>query len=225
MDPKLILYLKELFLSLLRKTGRKGIDKLIDRLLKSDFFTAPASTRFHLSVEGGLLQHSINVYYALKDLLRDNGDGTYSYVVAGQVAATITESTLITISLLHDYCKIHLYKKNKRNRKNEQGRWEEYDYYDLDERYPLGHGEKSVIMLLQFLRLSAEEIFAIRYHMGFDANTNANSFGAAVEKYPIIWALHTADMLASRVMEATESNRPAYLPTLEEIEAQEKKSA
>lgn len=192
------------------KIKREGVDKLMNYVRKSDFYTAPSSTAFHLSVAGGLLQHSINVMKALRDILTDNGDGTYSYMLLGSEVAKISEETLVLISLFHDICKTKFYTVEKRNKKID-GSWVEVDTFAIDDEIPYGHGEKSVMMLEAFMKLSLDEKMAIRWHMGFPEDFQGrNTFSQAVDKYPIIWALHTADLMASKFMEDKEDNRPGF---------------
>ena len=144
---------------------REGADKLLEYLLspQSDFFTAPASTRCHGSYEGGLLEHSLNVYKCLKDYLeRSRAKEVYKM--------NYSEESIAISALLHDICKVNFYKVDYRNAKNDQGVWEKVPYYTIDDKLPYGHGEKSVYIITGFMRLSREEAFAIRYHMGFSAN-------------------------------------------------------
>lgn len=200
------------FETLLSKVSRVGINDLIEYIRNSDFYKAPASTRYHLSVEGGLLQHSLNVYRALKGILKDTGNGSYSYLCDGIEVASLSEENLIIISLLHDICKVNSYAVEKRNRKNDEGVWEEYDFYITDEKFPYGHGEKSVLIISNFIKLSDIEQMSIRWHMGFpDEFAGKMAYGSAVEKYPVIIAVNTADMLASRIMESKETNNNEWL--------------
>ena len=202
------------FESEFKKIKREGADQLYDYIKnKSDMFTAPGSTKFHLSVKGGLLQHSLNVLDALKSILHDNGDGTYSYLVCGQKINdkrfVFTEENLIVVSLLHDICKTGYYKVEQRWKKDENNKWESYDAFVTDDKFPLGHGEKSCLMIQQFMKLEQAELYAIRWHMGFTDNSIPaciNTLSMAIDKYPIIWALHNADMIASHFMEDTEGN-------------------
>lgn len=178
---------------------REGSDKLLEYLLspKSDFFFAPASTKYHSAYEGGLAQHSINVYHCLCDYLaRQRVKEVYHLTADGETAAVI--------ALLHDICKVNFYKVDYRNSKNEQGVWEKVPYYRIDDQLPYGHGEKSVYIISGFMRLSREEAIAIRYHMGFSGIEDRNSIGAAFEKWPLAFALSTADMEASYFLENRE---------------------
>lgn len=178
---------------------REGADKLLEYLLspKSDFFSAPASTKYHSAYEGGLAQHSINVYHCLCDYLaRQRVKEVYHLTADGETAAVI--------ALLHDICKVNFYKVDYRNSKNEQGVWEKVPYYRIDDQLPYGHGEKSVYIISGFMRLSREEAIAIRYHMGFSGIEDRNSIGSAFEKWPLAFALSTADMEASYFLESRE---------------------
>ena len=148
--------MREKFIELLRSTGREGIEDVVDFLDRTDFYKAPASTRFHGSFEGGLLQHSMKVYEILK-----------SKVENCVVDMEISEDTLIISALLHDVCKVNFYKVDYRNAKNERGEWEKVPYYTIDDTIPYGHGEKSVMMLSEYIRLTAEEQNAISWLMGF----------------------------------------------------------
>lgn len=190
---------KEAFLSIYReKITRPGSDKLLEWLLsdKSDFFTAPASTRYHGSYEGGLLEHSLNVYNCLKDYLtRSRTREIYKM--------DYEEETVAVAALLHDICKVNFYKVDYRNAKNEKGVWEKVPYYAVDDQLPYGHGEKSVYIVSGFMRLTREEAFAIRYHMGFSGIEDKNVIGRVFEQFPLAFALCTADMEASYFLEGT----------------------
>lgn len=184
--------LVEKFESLLQSTDRDGVDKLVKYIRTTDFYTAPASTRFHSSYEGGLLQHSINVYEMLEAKSKTE---TWKDIVKD-------ESTIIIVSLLHDLCKANYYAIEMRNKKNEQGKWEQVPFYTVDDQSPYGHGEKSVMMLMEFIKLTAEEKYAIRWHMGFsEPKDNYQYLGKAMEKYPLICALHEADLEATYLLE------------------------
>ncbi len=178
------------------KITREGADKLLDYLTsnKSDFFTAPASTRYHCAYEGGLAQHSINVYRCLCDYMERQRVKEVYKIIAD-------EETLAVTALLHDICKVNFYKVDYRNSKNDQGIWEKVPYYTIDDKLPYGHGEKSVYIISGFMRLSREEAVAIRYHMGFSGIEDRNSIGKAFEMWPLAFALSTADMEASYFLE------------------------
>lgn len=188
---------KEEFLSIYQNNIlREGADKLLEYLdsPQSDFFTAPASTRFHGSYEGGLLEHSINVYHCLKDYLsRERVKDMYQL--------SYSEETIAICALLHDLCKVNCYTKGTRNVKDKNGVWQTVPTFEYADEMPYGHGEKSVYIISGFMRLTREEAFAIRYHMGFSGNEPANNVGAAFEKYPLGFALSTADMEATYFLE------------------------
>ena len=138
--------MKEEFLALLRKTNREGIEELINFLEKSDFFVAPASTRFHGNFEGGLAAHSMKVYEILKHKVENS-----------VIDVEIKEESIILIGLLHDICKTNFYKVDYRNAKNALGVWEKVPYYTVDDTIPYGHGEKSVMMITEYMKLTPEE--------------------------------------------------------------------
>lgn len=192
------------------KIHRTGADKLIAYIKKSDFYKAPASTKYHLSTEGGLLQHSLNVLDALRGLLIQS-DGGWEYKVAGKTILTISDESVIIIALLHDICKTYFYTTSWRNVKNEQtGKWEKAPYFAVNDKMPLGHGAKSAMIIKQYMELTTQEMYAIWWHMGFTDTTDTLSLGQAIEMQPIIWALHTADMMASKFMESESGNKPGF---------------
>ena len=191
------------------KVKRDGVNKLMNYIRNSDMYTAPASTRFHLSVAGGLLQHSLNVLDAFRESMRKNDDGTYSYMVAGKNVATITEESLVVMALLHDICKTNFYTVVMKWRKDKSNKWEQYETFEVDDKVPYGHGEKSVMMIEEFMKLKPEERYAIRWHMGY-TESDTLSLNNAIDKYPIIWALHSADTKASHFMESVTGNLAAY---------------
>ncbi|MCD8219770.1 MAG: HD domain-containing protein [Ruminococcus sp.] len=180
---------------------RRGADRLLEWLDSdaSDFFTAPSSTRFHGTYEGGLVQHSLNVYACLQDYLaRPRTKDLYGM--------DYTPETIAVTALLHDLCKVNFYATDYRNVKNEQGQWERVPYYTIRDSLPYGHGEKSVYMIQSFMRLTREEAFAIRYHMGFSGNEDKNSVGRALEMYPLALAVSVADMEASYYLEGAQQS-------------------
>jgi len=161
---------------------RDGADKLLELLEKSDFFTAPASTRYHDSVEGGLCHHSLEVYGWLRRELIDD--------------MTVTMETVAIVSLLHDICKTGFYKVSSRNTKDEHGKWIQVPYYEVEDKFPVGHSEKSIIMIMQCMELSSEEILAINSHMGgFDSRTQMISNAFAESELAV--QLHIADLKAT----------------------------
>ena len=179
--------MKEEFISLLRSTNREGIEEVIQFLEKSDFYKAPASTRFHGSFEGGLLEHSMKVYEILKHKVKNS-----------VLDLNVSDDTLIIIALLHDICKVNFYKVDYRNAKNERGEWEKVPYYTVDDTIPYGHGEKSVMMITEYIKLTPEEKYAIRWHMGYtEPKEQYNTIGLAFSKYPIALLTHEADLEAT----------------------------
>ncbi len=188
---------KEKFLNIYNSNiKREGSDKLLEFLNSSDFFTAPASTRFHGSYEGGLLEHSINVYECLADYLsRPRVKEVYGLEFSSE--------TIAIVSLLHDLCKVNCYKKGTRNVKDKNGVWQTVPTYEFADQLPYGHGEKSVYIISGFMRLTREEAFAIRYHMGFSGTEDIRNVSAAFEQFPLVLALNTADMEAAHYVEKT----------------------
>jgi len=177
------------------EVNRPGADKLLEWLEKSDFFDAPASSKFHLAEPGGLCKHSIHVFNNLKKLVRD-WVGPENVPIGG----TSMESVAIC-GLLHDVCKANFYKVEMRNRKNENGQWEQYPFYVIDYQLPYGHGEKSVYIISGFMRLTREEAMAIRWHMGSWVEGEARDAGNAFAKYPLSMMTHFADMMATNIDE------------------------
>ena len=192
----------------LAKVQRPGMDKLLEYIQKSDFYKAPASTKYHLACPGGLLQHSLNVLDALRGLLSWRSDGNWEYRAAGKVVDTIPDDSVIMMALLHDICKTHFYGTSTRNQKNEAtGKWEKVPFYTVDDRMPLGHGPKSAMIIKQYTTLTSQEMYAIWHHMGMNGNyENDNAVGKSIEMYPAVLALQTADMMASRFMEGEKEN-------------------
>ena len=176
---------------------REGADKLLEYLNSpsSDFFTAPASARFHSSFEGGLAEHSINVYECLKSYLdSDRIKSTFGF--------SYTDESIAIVALLHDLCKINVYKKGFRNVKDEKGVWQRVDTFEYDDQLPYGHGEKSVYIISGYMKLTREEAFAIRYHMGYSSTEDARNVSAAFEMFPLAFALSTADSEATYYIES-----------------------
>lgn len=179
--------MKDRFINLLRQTNREGIENLISFLEKTDFFTAPASTRFHGSYEKGLLEHSLKVYDILKEKAKTSC-----------INIPINEDSLIIIALLHDICKANYYKVDYRNAKNSLGEWEKVPYYTVEDTIPYGHGEKSVMMLTEYIKLTVEEKYCIRWHMGFtEPKELYTTLGQAYKKYPLALLMHEADLEAT----------------------------
>lgn len=186
--------MKEEFIQLLKSVQRPGIDNLINYLEKTDFYKAPASTRFHGNYEGGLLEHSLNVYHLLKEKLLHK---PFSETVQ------VSDDTIILITLLHDLCKTNYYTVDFRNKKNADGIWVKEPYYAVNDTIPYGHGEKSVMMISKFIELTMEEMYTIRWHMGFtEPKELYNTISLVYEKFPIALALHEADLEASYLIES-----------------------
>lgn len=192
---------KQEFLDIFRgNIHREGGDALLDYLEnKCDFFTAPASARFHGAYPGGLCRHSLNVYHCLCDYLaRPRVQELYGLEVPPESAAVA--------ALLHDLCKVDFYTLSTRNVKNEQtGQWEKKPYYTIEEKLPYGHGEKSVYIISGFMKLTRQEAMAIRWHMGFSGTEDPRVVGQALEQFPLAFALATADMEASYFLEGRET--------------------
>lgn len=188
----------EQFKKLLLSTGRDGVNKLLDFIVKSDFFTAPASTKFHGSYEGGLLEHSLNVYNRLEEKMTTDP-------IWIQVAEKkgYTEENYIISALLHDLCKTYYYTTEMRNKKDETGKWIQVPFYTVEDKIPLGHGVKSVFMVEEYIKLKPCERYAVRWHMGpYDVTPGEHyTLGNAMELHPLVLALHEADMEATHIIE------------------------
>lgn len=192
--------MKERFIEIYKENiHRPGMEKLLAWLESSDFFEAPASTRFHLSRPGGLVEHSVHVYKRLLKLYKaEKTDPAYP---GTPYIPTAEEMESIAIcGLLHDICKADFYAVEMRNRKNEQGQWEKYPFYVVNDQLPYGHGEKSVYIISGFMKLTREEAMAIRWHMGFSDNdfkAGGFSVGNAFEKFTLAVLTHIADLQAT----------------------------
>ena len=192
---------RERFEEALRATGRTGVDQVITELDALGFFTAPASTRFHLAEPGGLLKHSLNVYDQARVI------GRIEAQIRPDIADRLPEASLAIAALLHDVCKAEIYKSEIKHRKVD-GKWEDYTGYGVDfSGLPLGHGEKSVIRLLRWgLELTDDEMIAIRWHMhAWDLADSPEARGnltKASEACPLLAVLIAADGLASHIQEA-----------------------
>ena len=207
------------FEELLSEVKREGINDLLDFIRKSDFYTAPASTRFHLSEEGGLLKHSLHVYECL--------NAKQSAPIWKDVLKNVNRETILIVSLLHDLCKTYYYTTDYKNQKTYDEEkvkfasprevkhdakgdyiWETVPCFTVDNKYPLGHGSKSVVFILQYMKLSMEEITAITYHMGAYCDSSQwTELGQAYEKYPLALALHQADMEATHILEVEDGKK------------------
>lgn len=173
------------------KIKRAGSKELLDWLQTTDFFTAPASTKFHCACEEGLVQHSVSVYNTLREKHFEEG--------------VDSEESFAICALLHDLCKAQFYKVSTRNIKNEStGQWEKQPFYSVDDVFPYGHGEKSVFLIERFMRLRPAEAMAIRWHMGgFDASAKGGEFAIslAYDKYPLAVKMHLADFESTYIRE------------------------
>ena len=191
---------KDRFTTILRNTGRRGIEAVLAELDKLGFYTAPASTRFHGSEPGGLLRHVMSVYdeaVAIRNVQIQLSPGVESRLPLDSVAIA---------ALLHDVCKAEVYKEVEKFRKDKNGQWEKYKTYGVDySNFPLGHGEKSVIQLLRWgLEMTNDEIMAIRWHMsGFDLAFQSpeakGNYAMATEACPLLAVVKAADGLASHI--------------------------
>lgn len=170
--------------------AREGADKFLAWLSNTDFFTAPASTKFHCACENGLVMHSLNVYQVLRGKYFEEGDSEESFALC---------------ALLHDVCKAQYYKISSRNVKNDEtGQWEKKPFFSVDDIFPYGHGEKSVFLVERFIRLKPVEAIAIRWHMGgFDDSVRGGGYtmSNAYEKYPLAVKLHLADLESTYLVE------------------------
>lgn len=186
---------------------REGSEKLLTWLKATDFFTAPASTKYHLSCAGGLCKHSINVYKRLLSLYIQEVANKEN-INAEEVGLHLTSAqkeTIAICSLLHDLCKVNFYETEYRNKKNEEtGIWEKVPTYVVHDQLPYGHGEKSVYIISAFMKLTREEAMAIRFHMGLAQEGDLRNCGAAFEMYPLAVLTHMADMQATYLDEVEE---------------------
>ncbi len=190
------------FIEILQSTGRDGMDYIIEDLDTWGFFEAPASARNHFNFPGGLAMHSLNVY----DMAMAIRSATIP--LRPDLERQLSPHSIAIAALLHDVCKTNIYRRTKRKQRNEIGVWEEIEGYDVDySEMPVGHGEKSVIMLLRSgLDLEDEEIFAIRWHMGpWDLPAQSiemdKSYRRAQDRSPLVALIHTADTLAAQLLE------------------------
>ena len=208
MDKQTIENNKQRFIELSRThIHRDGLECLLNYIESSDFYVAPSSTNFHLNVEGGLCQHSLNVF----DTLISIYDTTVKpRIISGNAAFTeeISMESMAIVALFHDLCKVNLYHQTERWYKDEQNRWQSYPGYEIKDNFPFGHGEKSCLMINWYLKLKQEELLAIRWHMGMFEMTEQGSssrfaYRTAMEKSPLVSLLHTADMIAANCFEVT----------------------
>ena len=181
---------------------REGAGSLLSWMEKSDFFQAPASTRYHLSEPEGLVKHSVHVYERLRELYINE----LSRATEGPVILSDEDEEKVAIcGLLHDICKANFYTVEMRNRKNDKGQWEKYPFYVINDTLPYGHGEKSVYIISGFMRLTREEAMAIRWHMGPWQDGEKQTAGNAFEKFPLSVLTHIADLEATYLDEVERS--------------------
>lgn len=165
---------------------REGIDQLLGLLRTTDFYTAPASTRYHHAYEGGLAKHSLEVF----DILDTDLNLEFEF----------SKESIAIVALFHDLCKIGFYKVEMRNTKDEKGKWIQVPYYTVEDKFPYGHGEKSVYLINSIMKLTDEEAMAIRWHMGLSEKDNMMYVNEAFKQFPLALHLHIADMKSSYLM-------------------------
>ena len=170
---------------------REGLPKLLDWLERSDFYEAPASTKYHGNYAGGLLKHSLNVYDCLKRIASNYED------------KNISGESIAIAALFHDVCKVNFYQKGYRNVKDDHGKWVQKEIYEINEKFPIGHGEKSCIILQWFFgKLEIHELLAIRYHMGYSSEReDPRNVSQAFEMFPLAFAVSVADSEATYFIE------------------------
>lgn len=167
-----------------RTVHRDGINSLMEWLETTDFFEAPSSTRYHGAEPGGLCTHSLAVYNRLKALQTNESD-----------------ETITIVSLFHDLCKANFYKPSFRNVKNDEtGKWERVPSYEYSDQFPLGHGEKSMFLLMKHIQLTDEEALAIRWHMGgymVENRGESSAISDALSRYQLVLKIQIADQQAA----------------------------
>ena len=192
LDEKIIEENQEKFVQIFTEyIHREGADNLLDWLINSDYFVAPASSKFHSAYEGGLCQHSLNVFDRFVRILKMEYGDNFSSVISMESVAII--------ALLHDVCKVDFYKVDYRNVKVD-GQWVQVPYYSIEDKLPYGHGEKSVYIVGSFIKLTREEAMCINWHGGgFDERVRGGSYALAdaYYKFPNAMLFHTADMMAT----------------------------
>ena len=208
----------EVFEEYLSRVHREGMDRLLDYIRKSDFYASPASTKYHSSFEGGLLYHSLQVY----DCLEKKTSGSEYNVWRAQLDTDkVDAESIIIVGLLHDICKTYFYGSELRNQKtydldkvatadrrqvkhdnNGDFIWETVPVYTVEDKVPYGHGEKSVMMIEEYIKLKPVERYAIRWHMGFtEPKESWNTLKEAIKKYPLVLAVIEADLEATFLTE------------------------
>lgn len=205
LTPEVIESNKQEFLKICRENIKcQGIEDLLNWLENSsDFFTAPGSTIYHSAYPGGLVEHSLNVYKFAKELKDNVNPKLASFDVH---AEQVTDEDVAIAALFHDICKVNYYVPCTKWKKDDSGSWASYQSYKIEDKFPCGHGEKSVIILQQFMRLTGQVILGIRWHMGsFSEGTMSDiyqkqAFLQALE-YPLTLMLCIADQYATFMME------------------------
>lgn len=175
---------KQKFITTIREhVKRSGVDSLLAWLDSTDFYNAPSSTRYHGAYPGGLVDHSLAVYECLK-----------------KKQVSESDETIAIVALLHDLCKVNFYKVSMRNTKDENGKWIQVPFYEVDDQLPMGHGEKSVYMIMKHMQLTDEEALSIRWHMGFsvaEQQFERPAMTKTYSTYTLALKLHEADSEAS----------------------------
>lgn len=176
----------------LNSTERDGVSELIKWLDATDFRIAPASTKFHLCVEGGLMQHSLNVLQFARN-------------INSNTKLNLPDSSLILTSILHDLCKVNYYTLGEewdKEWKDKTNQWRKKSVWLVDDKEPLGHGEKSAIVSNKYIELTTAELAAIRWHMGFSepgvhfGYPTGHAFRDSLNQYPIVKVIMMADQMA-----------------------------
>lgn len=181
---------KEQFRNLCREViHRDGLEDLLTWLEKADFYTAPASTRYHGAYAGGLCQHSLDVL-------------EYARKLAVLCEKPISDESLAVAALFHDLCKVNFYKTDERNQKI-NGEWVKVPCYTIEEKYAFGgHGSKSVFLVQQFMKLKTDEAAAINCHMGFSqGGDTVRDVSSAYQAFPLAWIIHVADEAATYLLD------------------------
>ena len=204
-DEKMIESNKIRFIELLQSIDREGmdVDKLINKLCNSDFFIAPASTKYHYAFRGGLCAHSLNVYDNLNSLWRMKG------------CPEVDENSIKIVGLLHDISKMNIYEiyfKNEKvycadgDKRDENGtfKWvSKSAYKQKDNKFTYGsHEMTSEFIARQFVPLTIDESVAILHHMGgMNWDSAKDDLGAVFGQYSLATLVHLADMLATYIDE------------------------
>ncbi|MCQ2966116.1 MAG: metal-dependent phosphohydrolase [Alphaproteobacteria bacterium] len=185
-------------LALLGEVKREGMDKLIAYISNSDFFNAPSSIKHHLNCYGGLCQHSLNVYRQFEILLKQYG-------------VSFPRESVILCGLLHDLCKVDLYIAVQKPKKVD-GKWINVDTWDYSDSFPAGHSEKSIFRIMQFIKLTKDEILAINSHMGaFDSRVENRDFNTVFDQCAPAVLLHVADFISANILEKDTEEQPSFL--------------